>query len=162
MAEGLDAPTLAVDEWLAPGSRISLGNRTLQVLHTPGHTEDSISLLGLESGFVFSGDFIYPGPLFAFLANSGMGDYLQGADTLQRAAPRHARIFGAHRSAPPGAPEVALRDVQDLKAALQAIRSGKLKGEGVYPVVYRVNARLELYAEPRWLQSWTPRHPEAR
>jgi glyoxylase-like metal-dependent hydrolase (beta-lactamase superfamily II) len=159
VAERIEAPTLLVDEWLAPGSRISLGNRALQVLYTPGHTEDSISLVDLESDDLFTGDFIYPGPLFAFLPNSGMGDYLQGADTVLGAVRANARIFGAHRVAPPGAPELAIEDVEDLESALRAIRAGELQGRGVYPVVYRVNARLELYAEPRWLQNWTPRHP---
>lgn len=154
VAEGIEAPTLVVDEWLAPGASVSLGDRTLRVLHTPGHTEDSVSLLDLESGDLFSGDFIYPGPLFAFLPNSGMGDYLEGAETLLRTAPDGARVFGAHRTAPPGAPELVLEDVGELRDALHAIRDGSLAGTGVYPVVYRVNARIDLWAEPGWLQRW--------
>ena len=158
-AERIASPTLEVDEWLAPGSEISLGDRRLRVLHTPGHTEESISLLEVESGDLFTGDFIYPGPLFAFLPNSGMGDYLQGAATVLAAVPPGARLFGAHRLAPPAAPELAVGDVEDLQATLRAIRAGELKGQGLYPVVYRVNSRVELYAEPRLLQRWSPRHP---
>jgi hydroxyacylglutathione hydrolase len=157
--EGFEAPTLVVEEWLKPGSVISLGDRSLQVLYTPGHTEDSISLLELEAGHVFSGDFIYPGPLFAFLPNSGMGDYLQGAETLLAAAPADARVFGAHRVAPPGAPELAMRDVEDLQSGLKAILRGELQGQGFYPRTYRINERLDLLAEPSWLQKWAPRHP---
>lgn len=157
VAEGIAAPSLEVDEWLAPGSSLSLGDRTLRVLYTPGHTEDSISLLDVESGAVFSGDFIYPGPLFAFLSNSGMGDYLQGALTVIAAAPASARVFGAHRIAPPGVPELGFGDVQDLVGALRAIRAGELRGNGSYPVVYPVNDRVELWAEPTWLQRWEPR-----
>lgn len=162
VAERLDAPALLVDEWLAPGSELSLGGRTLRVLYTPGHTEDSTSLLDLESGDLFSGDFIYPGPLYAFLPNSGMGDYLQGAQTVLAAAPADARIFGAHRVAPPGVPELAVNDVEDLQTTLRAIHDDRLRGKGVYPVTYRINARLELLAEPSWLQNWTPRHPAAK
>ncbi len=158
-AERIEAPTLVVDEWLPPGSSISLGDRVLRVLHTPGHTEDSISLLDPASGLLFSGDFIYPGPLLALLPNSGMGDYVQGADTVLVSAPEHSRVFGAHRVAPPGAPELTLADVEDLRAALRAIRTGELAGSGIYPVVYPINERLELWAEPRWLQRWQPRHP---
>lgn len=156
--ERIEAPTLVVDEWLAPGSRISLGDRTLQVLYTPGHTDDSISLFDLESGDLFTGDFIYPGPLYAFLANSGMGDYLQGSDTILRMVPAKARIFGAHRVAPPETAELAIEDVEDLASALRAIRAGELEGKGFYPVVYPINDRVELWAEPSWLQNWTPRH----
>ena len=162
VAEGIDQPTLVVDEWLAPGSRIALGDRNLLVLYTPGHTEDSISLLDLESGYLFSGDFIYPGPLIALLPNSGAGDYLQGAETLLDAVPKDARVFGAHRDVPPGVPELGIDDLRDVRASLLAIRGGELAGEGFYPVIYPINGRLELYSEPSWLQNWEPRHPELR
>ena len=161
VAEDFAAPALEVDEWLAPGARIALGGRDLQVLHTPGHTEDSISLLDLASGQLFTGDFLYPGPLYAFLPNSGMGDYLQAAETVERSVPGDARLFGAHREAPPGIPELGMADVVDLRAGLEAIRDGRLGGEGVYPVAYPINERVQLLAEPRWLQRWTPRHPDA-
>jgi AraC-like DNA-binding protein len=76
-----------VDQWLAPGAILDLGEREVRVLYTPGHTEDSVSLLDIEAGMIFTGDFIYPGPLYAFLSNSGMRDYLQGAQTLLAATP---------------------------------------------------------------------------
>jgi len=158
IAEGIEAPTLEVDEWLVPGATLDLGNRALVVLYTPGHTEDSISLLDLNSGFVFVADFIYPGPLVAVLPNSNMGDYLQGSITVLGAAHSDARIFSAHRLEAPGAPEVGIGDVQDLHSALGAIRDGELGGEGIYPVVYPVNDRIELWAEPSWLQNWKPSH----
>jgi glyoxylase-like metal-dependent hydrolase (beta-lactamase superfamily II) len=159
-AEGFEAPELLVDEWLEPGESIDLGGRVLEVLYSPGHTEDSISLLEPATGMLFTGDFIYPGPLFAFLPNSGMGDYLQGAATLLRESPSAARLFGAHRSASPGAPELSLQDVADLQAALYRIQSGELEGEGFYPRIYPINANFELHAEPPWLQEWAARNPE--
>ncbi len=78
--------------------------------------------------------------------------------TVIEAAPSDARVFTAHRVAPPGAPEVGLGDVEDLRSALRAIRAGRLKGHGRYPVVYPVNDRIELWAEPTWLQNWKPHH----
>lgn len=44
---------------LADGQEIRVGNRTLQVLHTPGHTRGGICLAG--EGFVFSGDTLFLG-----------------------------------------------------------------------------------------------------
>ncbi|MDE0886667.1 MAG: MBL fold metallo-hydrolase [Myxococcota bacterium] len=158
--EGFATPTLEVDDWLALGSEIDLGGRTLTVLYTPGHTEESISLLESPSGFLFSGDFIYPGPLFAFLQNSGMGDYLQGAENVLSAVTPQTRIFAAHRVEAPGAPELGARDVRDLEATLHAIRNGETEATGLYPWVYVVNDRIELHAEPSWLQNWERRHPE--
>jgi hypothetical protein len=88
-----------------------------------------------------------------------MGDYLQGASTVLAAQTEGVRIFGAHRTAPPGAPELATSDVEDLQSALRSIESGELEGTGFFPRVYRINTQLELYADPPWLQNWTPRHP---
>ncbi len=155
-AEAFDAPTLVVDDWVAPGESIDLGGRMLRVLHTPGHSLDSISLLDASSGQAFSGDFVIPGPLFAFLPNSGMGDYLMGAENVLAAAPTHTRIYAAHRMAPPGVPEVGLGDVADLRDALVEIREGVRDGSGAYPVIYPVNERIELWADPAWLQRWEP------
>ena len=152
--EGVENITLEVDEWLEPGGTLSLGDRTLKVLYTPGHTEDSISLLDEDNKTLFTGDFIYPGPLFAFLPNSSMGDYVQGTDRILSEVTDGYKIWGAHRIAPPGAPEVTLQDVNDLRAALEAIKSGELNGDGVFPVIYRVNDRIELQAEPSYLQDW--------
>jgi hypothetical protein len=43
-AEGLEAPTLAVSEWLEPDRSSRSAGGILRVLYTPGHTVDSISL----------------------------------------------------------------------------------------------------------------------
>jgi glyoxylase-like metal-dependent hydrolase (beta-lactamase superfamily II) len=158
-AEGLAAPRLEIDEWLPPNGLIDLGGRSLRVLYTPGHTDDSISLFDEGSGYLFAGDFIYPGPLYAFLPNSRLGDYLQGAEAVLGSADT-ARVFGAHREGPPGAPEQSLTDVRELQAALEAIRDGRLDGAGFYPVTYRVSATVELLTEPPWLQDWNRRYPQ--
>ena len=152
--EGIAAPTLHVDEWLPVGGIVELGDRQLRLLYTPGHTEDSISLLDVANGYVFSGDFIYPGPLYAFLPNSSMGDYLQGSDTMLADVPDTVDILGAHRDAAPGLPRLSREDVEDLRASLIAIRDGTARGNGFYPREYRVNARIRLLAEPRLLQDW--------
>ena len=69
-------------------------------------------------------------------------------------ASESSRIFGAHRDAPPGAPELALSDVKDLKASLEQIQAGTAIADGLYPREYRVNEQLWLLAEPAWLQEW--------
>jgi glyoxylase-like metal-dependent hydrolase (beta-lactamase superfamily II) len=46
---------------LAEGSRIRFGDIDLEVLHTPGHTEGSVCLLGYEDRLLFSGDTLFAG-----------------------------------------------------------------------------------------------------
>ena len=158
--EGYSLPELKISEWLSPNETIDLGNRLLLVLYTPGHTEDSISLFDQESGYLFSGDFLYPGPLYGFLPNSNMGDYLQGAQTIESVSGNSLRVFGAHRDDSTGVPELSLETVIQLQDTLNAIQSGALKSDGTYPVTYKVDDRVELLSEPRWLQDWDPIYPE--
>jgi glyoxylase-like metal-dependent hydrolase (beta-lactamase superfamily II) len=46
---------------LAEGSHIRFGGITLEVLHTPGHTEGSVCLLAEGERLLFSGDTLFQG-----------------------------------------------------------------------------------------------------
>lgn len=158
--EGVAAPTLTVNEWLKPNQIIDIGGRELKVLYTPGHTTDSVSLLDIREQYLFSGDFIYPGPLYAFLPNSSLGDYAMASARVISEINSDTRILGAHRERGPGLPESGLSDVTDLAGVLDKLGAGNLSGEGSYPVVYAVNERMVLLAEPAWLANWQLAYPE--
>jgi hydroxyacylglutathione hydrolase len=53
-------PSVAAVE-LAEGGEIRFGAIRLEVLHTPGHTAGSVSLLAAEDGLLFSGDTLFAG-----------------------------------------------------------------------------------------------------
>lgn len=152
--EGFDNPNWEVDEWLAPGSEIDLGRRILKIYYTPGHTDDSVSLFDEKNNIVFSGDYLYPGPLYGFLPNSSMGQYMSSSVTLLNDLPEDVVFFGAHREAPQGAPTLGYGDLEDLHSALVRMKSGELEGDGRWPQTFVVNERLLMLAEPRWLQRW--------
>jgi glyoxylase-like metal-dependent hydrolase (beta-lactamase superfamily II) len=50
---------------LADGERIDLGGRELTVLHTPGHSPDSLCLLDQRAGLLFAGDTLITGDFWA-------------------------------------------------------------------------------------------------
>jgi glyoxylase-like metal-dependent hydrolase (beta-lactamase superfamily II) len=50
---------------LADGERIGLGGRELTVLHTPGHSPDSLCLLDERAGLLFAGDTLITGDFWA-------------------------------------------------------------------------------------------------
>lgn len=152
--EGFESPTWQVDYWWAPGAVIELGQRQVTIHYTPGHTTDSISLLDSDNRIFFSGDYLYPGELYAFLTNSSMGDYLSTAESLIHVLDDDIRILGAHRVSPPGAPTLATVDLKDLRRGLIKIRDGQLPGSYDYPARFPLNDRLSILAEPRWLQRW--------
>ena len=158
--EGFDLPTFSVAEWLTPGTNVDLGGRVLKVIYTPGHTTDSISLFDAAANLLFAGDFMYQGPLFAFLANSSLGDYDQGAKHLSDVVNSETKIYGAHRLYPPGAPVLCASDVKDLQNSLMKIKNGEQETLGLYPVIYPVNDEMTLWAEPPWLQNWDATYPD--
>jgi glyoxylase-like metal-dependent hydrolase (beta-lactamase superfamily II) len=51
------SPPPQVDQFLADGQSIAVGQETVMVLHTPGHSPGSISLSG--DGYVFTGDALF-------------------------------------------------------------------------------------------------------
>ena len=66
---GFDPKTYSVKpfhitNWIHDGSKIDLGGRVLQVISTPGHTPDSISLWDAQNKLLFTGDMYYPGATF--------------------------------------------------------------------------------------------------
>jgi glyoxylase-like metal-dependent hydrolase (beta-lactamase superfamily II) len=52
-------PSPSATVFLKQGDALELGNRTLHVLHTPGHSPGSISLLCTDEKAVFSGDVLF-------------------------------------------------------------------------------------------------------
>ena len=53
-----------------------------------------------------------------------------------------------------------MEDARNLAETLRALYAGELEGEGIYPVSYPVNERLDLLAEPAWLARWEETHPD--
>lgn len=71
-----------VTRLLEDGDVVDLGDRRLEVIHTPGHSPGGIALLERATGILFSGDIVYDGPLVEDLAHSDAGDYLRSMRRL--------------------------------------------------------------------------------
>ncbi|AIS14336.1 SoxH-like protein [Pseudomonas chlororaphis subsp. aurantiaca] len=83
------------------GDVLDLGNRSLQVLHTPGHSPGGISLWEAASGTLFSGDIIYDGPLVEDAYHSNLEDYATSLERLYQLPVRtvHGGHFGSFSGA---------------------------------------------------------------
>jgi glyoxylase-like metal-dependent hydrolase (beta-lactamase superfamily II) len=85
------APTRIVDE----GDEIDLGDRTLTVLHLPGHTPGEIGLWEEATRTLFSGDCVYEsGVLLDELPESNIPDYLRSMERLREVPVRI--VHGGH------------------------------------------------------------------
>ena len=64
-------PTRVLDE----GDRIDLGDRSFEVIHTPGHSPGGIALWEAATGILLSGDIVYDGPLIEDTYHSDAAAY---------------------------------------------------------------------------------------
>ena len=93
------APTGTVED----GQVIDLGDVSLEVIHTPGHTPASIMLLDEEDAVLFAGDSFYEGPIYLCFPGSSLEDYVA---SMKKAAARISgdnrnwMIYGSHNEIP--------------------------------------------------------------
>lgn len=81
---------------LHDGDWIELGGRSVEVLHTPGHSPGHICLWEPERGYLYTGDLVYAGKLLAYYPSTDPEAYL---NSLKRIAALPARrIFPGHNS----------------------------------------------------------------
>lgn len=80
---GMEMPEIKVDFFLKEGE-LKLGTKTLQVLHTPGHSPGSISLYWPEKKALFTGDVVFAMGVGRTDFPGGDGDLLR--DSIERLA----------------------------------------------------------------------------
>ena len=151
--DGLTAPSFAVSEWLKPKSNIDLGGRSLLVLSTPGHTPSSVALFDAQTKRLFSGDFIYPTTLYAFLPGASMSAYQATANMLLEMLPADTVLWTAHccrKNEGVSAPWLSMKDLRDLDTTLTAVRAGQAGSKGFYPRVFAVNEEMTLATGFPW------------
>lgn len=112
---------------LEDGDTIDLGGRTIQVLHTPGHSPGHLCFWEAERGYLFSGDLVYKGVLFANYPSTDPQSYLTSLEKIAALPASH--IFPGHHSLDIH-PEIVAR----MLTAFQRLNAlGKLHhGSGTY------------------------------
>lgn len=88
LPEGFDPaawkiPPVNPTTFLEDGDTIDLGERTPEVIHTPGHSPGSLCLLDKKNRILFSGDTFFPGPLYAYPADVSVDDYIASIEKLK-------------------------------------------------------------------------------
>jgi glyoxylase-like metal-dependent hydrolase (beta-lactamase superfamily II) len=109
-----------VTDWLHGGEKIDLGGRVLEVIATPGHTPDSISLWDAANGLLFTGDMYYPGPIFLYRPETDLNAY---EASIQKMAALPAKLLLPAHNVPVSHPA----DLSCVLTAMRQVRSGKVK-----------------------------------
>jgi glyoxylase-like metal-dependent hydrolase (beta-lactamase superfamily II) len=106
---------------------IDLGDRSVCILHTPGHSPGHMCFFEKERGYLFTGDLVYKDTLFAYYPSTDPEAYLSSLEKV--AALPVKRVFPAHHSLDIQ-PEILIR-MRDAFEQLKA--EGKLHhGSGTY------------------------------
>ncbi len=151
--EGMTWAPVKIGQWLSIGSDIDLGGRRLKLLHTPGHSPDSVSLHDRDSGILFAADFVYPGKLYAQIRNSDLKSYLESAESLLPQVAEGTTILCAHGRPDAQrlhrAPRLARQDVKDLAEGLRNLRASNQR-----PSAWPVNERMSLLLSDAAFLSW--------
>jgi glyoxylase-like metal-dependent hydrolase (beta-lactamase superfamily II) len=129
LPKGFNAQAYATKAWkislaIHDGFKINLGGRTMEVLATPGHTPDAISLIDRENGLLFTGDTYYPAPIWLYRPETDLDAYEKSVKRLAALAPNVKMVLGAH-NIPVAEPSVLPR----LLVAIQAVRGGKVTAQ---------------------------------
>jgi len=106
---------------------INLGDRSVYVLHTPGHSPGHMSFFEKERGYLFTGDLVYKDILFAYYPSTDPEAYLSSLKKV--AALPVKRVFPAHHTLDIY-PEILIR----MRDAFEQLKTeGKLHhGSGIF------------------------------
>ncbi len=147
---GFDPKAYATKPWkiaayIHDGEKLDLGGRTIEVIATPGHTPDAISLIDRANGLLFTGDTYYPAPIWLYRPETDLDAYAKSIRKLAALTPQVRLVLGAH-NIPVAEPSVLPR----LVTAFDAVRAGKAKPEPESPgkVLYKVDGFAFLIKAP--------------
>ncbi len=88
---GTDSIKVVEDNAIIPSDSFSV-----QVIHTPGHTPGSVCFYVSELNAIFTGDTLYPGPIYLQLKESNVPDYIKSIKKLHTILNKDVCIFPGH------------------------------------------------------------------
>ena len=125
LPKNFDAKSYRTEPWhitkyIRDGDTIDLGGRTIEILSTPGHTPDAITLFDRANGLLFTGDTYYPAPIWLYRPETDFNAYAKSIARLAALTPQVKTVLGTHNI--PVAPPSVL---SSLVAAFADLRAGK-------------------------------------
>lgn len=108
---------------LCDGDTVDLGGRIVQALHTPGHSPGHLCFWEAARGYLFTGDLVYSGALYADYPSTDPAAYLRSLEKVAALPAR--RILPGYHSL-----DVAPALVSQMRDALQGLRQRGLLRHG--------------------------------
>ena len=134
-----------ISRYVHDGELIELGGRKLEVIATPGHTPDAITVFDRNNGLLFTGDTYYPARIWLFRPETDLDAYDASIRKLRALAPKVKVVLGAH-NVPVADPSVLPR----LVTAFEKVRAGTVQAipDSSGNVTYKVDGFAFLMKAP--------------
>jgi glyoxylase-like metal-dependent hydrolase (beta-lactamase superfamily II) len=95
-SENYVVPEFRVTHWFKEGDIIDLGNRSLEVIHTPGHTPDCVCFLDREDRLLFTGDMFYTGGIYTYLNGGDIPTFIASYQKMLEYYEEFDRLMPSH------------------------------------------------------------------
>ena len=118
---------------------INLGNRTLEVIHTPGHTPDAIILIDRKNKLMWTGDSYYSGPIWLFAQETNLHHYQQSLEIMISESKEIDWLLPAHNT-PLAIPTLLPKVLQGIKDIIAGNSNSIPQGEGM--IEYKLEGDL--------------------
>jgi glyoxylase-like metal-dependent hydrolase (beta-lactamase superfamily II) len=105
---------------LADGDTVELGDRTLRVIHTPGHAPDHICLVDEAAGILFAQDQVYYGPHLVYERGTDLPTFARSARRLADELSGEIRVVYTAHSLRPSVPPRFLGELADAAESVAA------------------------------------------
>ena len=116
-----------ITRYIHDNNTIDLGGRTIEILATPGHTPDAISLYDRANELLFTGDTYYPATIWIYRPETDLNAYAKSIQRLADLAPHVKLVLGAHNIpvAPPSVLPELVKAFADLRAGKTTCKPDK-------------------------------------
>jgi glyoxylase-like metal-dependent hydrolase (beta-lactamase superfamily II) len=106
------------------GDLIDLGDRVLEVIHTPGHSAGGVSFLDRTGRALFVADVVYLSSMYLFFPDSDTEAFRVSLGRLVAVLEEVDLVFPAHGESP-----MTPQDVRDIQAAFAQVCAGEVAAE---------------------------------
>lgn len=131
------------------GQHIKLGDMTIEVIHTPGHTPGSACYVVEPYHVLITGDTIYPGPLYGQLPESNVFNFSKSVQKISQHIDSHTLVLPGHNSM--SCSSILVKNISD---GFSSIAQGKNKGEVIDDaLIYRFNSFSVITPRSSYLQT---------
>ena len=114
------AGPFTVTHWYKDGDIVDLGKRKLEIIHTPGHSTNSVCLIDREARHLYTGDHYYTGGVSTYLPGGNHDDFIESSEKLVRMMGDYDFLMPAHHQ-----PLVEKEEMIVMRDAAVAIKEGR-------------------------------------